>query len=203
MEEGPRVIYRLPAAEVSARRSRALLSIVGTYVREEGISNAASGNPLQGILTPTTLAQAQFDLLTDVLWNAAGAVGGPLAAEVAVFRAMAMLPGISVQQGVTDVAGAPAIAVSDDGYDQILLDASTYQVLGMRELFRGPSEIPVTENDIPAKYLKVWRTLSKAEQDKIIAQAQQKLAKTWPARGAVLDSFAYAKVAEVKAPGDR
>jgi len=39
-----------------------------------------------------------------------------------------------------------------------------------------------------------------------VAQAQQKLAKTWPAKGTVLESLAYAKVAEVaevSAPGER
>jgi hypothetical protein len=45
--------------------------------------------------------------------------------------------------------------------------------------------------------------LTRAEKAKLIAQAQQKLAKTWPAKGAVLESLAYAKVAEVSAPGDR
>jgi hypothetical protein len=55
---------------------------------------------------------------------------------------MAALPGISVQQGVTDEAGAQAISVSDDGYDQLLLDPNTYQVLGMRQLHRGIADIP-------------------------------------------------------------
>jgi hypothetical protein len=132
-------------------------------------------------------------------------VGGPPAAEAAVFLAMAALPGISVQQGVTDEAGAQAISVSADGYDQLLLDPRTYQVLGLRQLNRGPSDIPVTGRDLPAKYwnAKAWFALSKAAKAKLIAQAQQKLAKTWPAKGAVLESLAYAKVAEVSAPGDR
>jgi hypothetical protein len=183
---------------------QALLSTVGKYVREEGFSHAAAGDPLSA-MTPTTQAQAEFDFLTDVLWNAAGAVGGPPAAEVAVFKAMATLPGISVQQGITDAAGAQAIGVSDDGYDQLLLDPKTYQVLGLRQLNRGTADIPVTGQDIPATYRngKVWNSLSKAERDKIIAQAQQKLAKSWPAKGTVLESLAYAKVAEVSAPGDR
>jgi hypothetical protein len=183
---------------------RALLSAVGKYVRKEGFSDAAAGDPLSA-MTPATQAQAEFDFLTDVLWNAAGAVGGPPAAEVAVFKAMATLSGISVQQGITDAAGAQAIGVSDDDYDQLLLDPNTYQVLGLRQLNRGTAEIPLTEQDIPAKYRngRVWNALSKAARDKIIAQAQQKLAKTWPAKGAVLQSLAYAKIAEVSAPGDR
>jgi hypothetical protein len=91
------------------------------------------------------------------------------------------------------------------GYDQLLLDPKTYQVLGLRQLNRGTASIPLTIQDLPAKYrnAKVWAALSKAERAKVIAQAQQKLAKTWPAKGAVMESLAYAKVAEVNAPGDR
>jgi hypothetical protein len=183
---------------------QALLSTVGKHVQEEGLSNVAAGDPLSPV-PPTTQPQAEFDFLTLVLWNAAGGVGGPPAAEAAVFQAMAALPGISVQQGVTDEDGAQAISVSDDGYDQLLLDPKTYQVLGLRQLNRGTADIPVTGQYLPAKYRNatVWAALSKAEKAKLIAQAQRKLAKTWPAKGAVLESLAYAKVAEVSAPGDR
>jgi hypothetical protein len=183
---------------------QALLSVVGKYVHEEGLANLAAGDPLAPA-TPATQPQAEFDFLTLVLWNAAGGVGGPPAAEAAVFQAMAALPGISVQQRVTDEAGAQAISVSDDGYDQLLLDPKTYQVLGLRQLNRGTTDIPVTGQDLPAKYRSAaaWAALTKAEKAKLIAQAQQKLAKTWPAKGAVLESLAYAKVAEVSAPGDR
>ena len=183
---------------------QALLSVVGTYVHEEGLANLAAGDPLAPA-TPATRPQAEFDFLTLVLWNAAGGVGGPPAAEAAVFRAMAALPGISVQPGVTDEAGARAISVSADGYDQLLLDPKTYQVLGLRQLNRGTTDVPVTTQDLPAKYrhAAAWAALTKAEKAKLIAQAQQRLAKTWPAKGAVLESLAYAKVAEVSAPGDR
>jgi hypothetical protein len=183
---------------------RALLSAVGRYVREEGYSKVAAGNPISGI-TPTNQAQAEFDFLTDVLWNAAGAAGGPPAEEAAAFKAMAMLPGIMVQQNATEGAGAQVIAVSDDGYDQLLLDPKTYQVLGLRRLNRGTADIPVTGQDIPVKYRNgsVWAALSKTERDKILAQARQKLAKTWPVKGTVLESIAYVKVTEVNAPGDR
>jgi len=183
---------------------QALLSTVDKYVQEEGLSNVAAGDPLSPV-PPTTQPQAEFDFLTLVLWNAAGGVGGPPAVEAAVFQAMAALPDISVQQGVADEAGAQAISVSDDSYDQLLLDPKTYQVLGLRQLNRGTADIPVTGQDLPAKYRNaaVWAALPKAEKAKLIAQAQQKLAKTWPAKGTVLESLAYAKVAEVSAPGDR
>jgi hypothetical protein len=183
---------------------QALLFTVGKYVQEEGPSNVAAGDPLSA-MPPATQSQAEFDFLTLVMWNAAGGVGGPPAAEAAVYQAMAALPGISVQQGVTDEAGVQAISVSDDGYDQLLLDPKTYQVLGLRQLNRGTASIPLTIQDLPAKYrnAKVWAALPKAEKAKLIAQAQQKLAKTWPAKGAVMESLAYVKVAEVNAPGDR
>jgi hypothetical protein len=84
----------------------------------------------------TTEAQLEFDYLTRILWNAD--LGGPPAAEAAVYRAMATLPGITVQQGITDAAGAPAIGISDDGgYNQLLLSPVTYQVTGWRVISDG------------------------------------------------------------------
>jgi hypothetical protein len=49
-------------------------------------------------------------------------VGGPPAADSAAYQAMAALPGITVQQGITDTAGGQAIGVSADGggYNQLL-----------------------------------------------------------------------------------
>jgi hypothetical protein len=84
----------------------------------------------------TTEPQLEFDYLTRILWNAF--LGGPPAAEAAVYRAMATLPGITVQQRITDAAGASAIGVSDDGgYNQLLLSPVSYQVIGWRVISNG------------------------------------------------------------------
>lgn len=76
------------------------------------------------------------DYLMLVMWDATGGIGGPPAAEAAAFRALAALPEITVQQGITDIAGAPAIGVRA-GYEQLLLDPVSYQVIGLREFNAG------------------------------------------------------------------
>jgi hypothetical protein len=88
---------------------------------------------------PATGAQLEFSYLTQLLWNTAGPFV-PAPAEAAVYRAMATLPGITVQQGITNAAGAPAIGISDNGgYNQLLLSPVTYQVAGLRVISDGAS----------------------------------------------------------------
>jgi hypothetical protein len=88
---------------------------------------------------PATEPQLEFSYLTELLWNTAGPYV-PAPAEAAVYRAMATLPGITVQQGITNAAGAPAIGISDNGgYNQLLLSPVTYQVTGLRVISDGIS----------------------------------------------------------------
>lgn len=102
---------------------RALLNVIANQAAGQNPQNIAAGNPIAGV-TPKTEAQREFDYLTLILWNAA-IVGGPPAADAAAYQVMATLPGITVQQGITDAAGGQAIGVSDDGgYDQLLIDRS-------------------------------------------------------------------------------
>jgi hypothetical protein len=76
-------------------------------------------------------AQAEFNDVIDVLWNVIGRPGGPPAAVAAIYRALATLPGVSVQTGMTDAAGAPAIGISDDGgRSYYLLSPTSYQFIG-------------------------------------------------------------------------
>jgi hypothetical protein len=64
----------------------------------------------------------------------------PARAEAAIYRAMATLPGITVQQGITNAAGKAAIGISDNGgYNQLLLSPVTYQVTGLRVASDGAS----------------------------------------------------------------
>lgn len=184
----------------------ALLAEIGKAAASAGGANIAAGDPVAGS-APRNQAQLEFDYLTVLLWNAAGGVGGPPKAEADAFRAMAALPGIWVQQGVTDAAGAEAIAVSDDGgYDQLLLDARTYQVLGLRQLSDGTGAVSIRQ--WPASLRKEFLALPTAqEKQKFIAGHQQlfeKLARQFgPPQGTVEESLAYARVKEVAAPGDR
>lgn len=185
----------------------ALLAEIGKAAAGADGANIAAGDPVAGS-APRNQAQLEFDYLTVLLWNAAGGVGGPPQAEAAAFRAMAALPGISVQQGVTDAAGAEAIAVSDDGgYNQLLLDPRTYQVLGLRQLSNG-TDRAVSIGHWPASLRKEFLALHTAqEKKKFVLEHQQlfqKLARqSGPPKGTVEESLAYAHVSEVAAPGDR
>ena len=105
---------------------------------------------------------------------------------------MAAIPGVTVQQGITDVAGNPAIGVSDDGgYDQLLLDPVSYQVTGLRQLSTGIGpRMPRARSNSPS-------SPRPAAGDPAQGQAAQQ----WPPKGAVVQSLAYAQVSEVSGPG--
>ena len=137
----------------------------------------ASVTSVTGGAQPTR-AQLEFDYLTRILWNAR--LDGPPDALAAVYRAMATLPGITVQQGITDAAGAPAIGVSDDGgYNQLLLSPVSYQVVGWRWLSDGI--VPRGRN----------------------AHPRARPGTHWPPKGTLIVSTALTQVTEVAAPGDR
>lgn len=184
----------------------ALLAEIGKAAASAGGANIAAGDPVAGS-APRNQAQLEFDYLTVLLWNAAGGMGGPPKAEADAFRAMAALPGISVQQGVTDAAGTETIAVSDDGgYNQLLLDPRTYQVLGLRQLSNGTGAVSIRR--WPASLRKEFLALPTAqERQKFMREHQQlfqRLARQFgPPEGTVEESLAYAQVSEVSAPGDR
>lgn len=96
------------------------------------VTNPAWGN------RPKNHGQLQFDYLAQLLWNAAS--GAPPAAEAAVFRTMATIPGVTSQQGITNVVGRAAVGLSDDdNRSQLLLDPKTYQVIGLRQVSNGDS----------------------------------------------------------------
>jgi hypothetical protein len=169
-------------------------------------ADLVGGNPVSGP-APKNEAQLEYDYLTLLLWNAAAGVGGPPKAEAAVFRALATLPGITVQQGITDAAGAAATGLSDDGgYHQLLLDPRTYQVLGLRELSNGTG--PISFDQLPASLRQQIMKLKTAEDHQKWFAAHKQLidklaAQDGPPKGTVLESLAYAQVAEVTGPGAR
>jgi hypothetical protein len=129
---------------------QALLAAIGSHAAGLTASDF-SGNPIAGE-PPTTQAQREFDFLTEILWNATIGVGGPPAAEAAAYRGLATLPGITVQQGIKDTAGGQAIGISDDGgYDQLLIDPVSYQVIGIRQLSTGVTVAKNANTPGPAK----------------------------------------------------
>jgi len=167
------VLASLPASP------QALLAVIARQAAGQNAQGIAAGNPVAGV-APRTQAQREFDYLTLILWNAADGPGGPPAAEAAAYRAMATLPGITVQQGIKDTAGGQAIGVSDDGgYDQLLIDPVSDQVIGIRQLSTGIGPIA-------------------------IAQAKKKQhGSAYPAKGTLIQEIVYVQTAEVPAPGDR
>lgn len=163
MQGGQLVIHRKPTATASAgtpignylqdatpmsaydalaslpRNPKALLAAVDVAT---GPGFEAAG--LFGTARAHDSAEAEFQFLAQLLWNAAAAA--PATAEAAVFRALATIPGVTIQQQVTDAAGEPALAVSGDGGElQLLLDPTTYRTLGMRTVSTGTGpQMPTT-----------------------------------------------------------
>jgi hypothetical protein len=151
---------------------QALLAVIAEHA---GAGGLAAAGALFGGGKPATKAQTEFDYLTWLMWNAQSGIGGPPSGDSAAYSALATIPGISVQEGITDAAGAPAIGVSaDGGYNQLLLSPTTYQVTGLRSISTG------------------------------VAPKRQRPARIpYPPKGAVILSTAFTQVTEVPAPGDR
>jgi hypothetical protein len=154
---------------------RALLAVIAKHAGAQSAAGPSAAGVLFGGGRPTTEAQVEFDYLTLLMWNAQSGLGGPPSGDSAAYSALAILPGISVQEGITDAAGAPAIGVSaDGGYNQLLLSPATYQVIGLRSISTG----------VAPKRIRYVRT-------------------PYPPKGAVILSTAFTQVTKVPAPGDR
>ena len=78
----------------------------------------------------TTSPQKEFAWLGMVLWNAYEAA--PRQALADVYQAIATIPGVTIDQHVTDAAKRPAIGITDDGgATELLLSQSSYQPVGL------------------------------------------------------------------------
>ena len=153
---------------------RALLAVIAKQVAKVGPSVAPGS--VVSLYAPKGRDELEFDYLAQLLWNSA--TGEPPAAEAAVFRALAAIPGVSSQQGITDVVGRPAIGLSDNGgKTQLLLDPRTYQVIGMRAASTGTDPVRTAAG----KGRKV----------------------PWPPKGTIIESMAWAQVTMVSGPGRR
>jgi hypothetical protein len=186
---------------------QALLKVIASQAAGQNAENIAAGNPIAGV-TPKTQAQREFDYLTLILWNAAIGVGGPPAADAAAYQAMAALPGITVQQGITDTAGGQAIGVSDDGgYDQLLIDPVSCQVIGIRQISTGIGPMSIAQalasGHVPPSLRKLLAGLTKTERDQLVAAAKKKHLPAYPPKGTLIQEIVYAQTAQVPAPGDR
>lgn len=95
------------------------------------LARAWSGQNYFGVTgTATTKPQREFAWLGMLLWNAYAAAPPP--AVAAVYQAVATIPGVSVDQHVTDAAGRSAIGITDNqGQTEILLNPATYQPIGL------------------------------------------------------------------------
>jgi hypothetical protein len=114
-------------------------SIVGTTPRQW--ESWSSGSAVSEI-APKNQGQVEFDYLAQLLWNAYAAA--PATAEADVYRAMAGIPGVSVETGLTNAVGRTAIGVSaNGGVSWLLLDPQTYQVNGIREKVLSQSSVMV------------------------------------------------------------
>jgi hypothetical protein len=206
----PLTAYRALASLPSS--PRALLAVIAAQVARDGAGNVMPGSPLGQAVG--SHRQADFAYLVQLVWNAAA--GEPPAAQASVFEAMAMLPGVSVQEGITDAAGRPAIAVSDDGgFDQLLLSPRSYAVVGIRQLSTGVGPVKVrTKGQLFATLLaglkgarlRAMKAEIRARGNlmwlKAKAQAQAEAVK-WPPRGAVVESLAISRLDAVPGPGIR
>lgn len=137
------------------------------------VSSSIAGSGWDPAGGAPTRAQWEFGYLAQLLWNASQAA--PAQAEAAVFRAMETIPGVTAERGVLDAAGRPAIALSIAGVSQqLLLDPSTYQVVGQRTVSDG-----------------TWPK-----------NPQLARSPAWPA-GTYLSGLAWERIAFVDRPGER
>ena len=145
---------------------------------------------------PTTHAQAEFTYLTHLMWNTFLGAGCPPAALAPAYQALATLPGVSVQTGITDAVGAPAIDISDNGgYSQILLSPTSYQVIGQRVISTGANPVLQRLDKLPMAQ-------RAAALKRLMARGRDGRAIPWPPKGAVVSSTVLVQAAEVAAPGD-
>lgn len=184
------VLASLPAG------SQQLLAVIAAHMGP--ISEMGGDNILPFSPAPVTRAQAEFVYLTHIMWNTFLGAGCPPAVLGPAYRSLATLPGISVQTGITDAVGAPAIGISDDGgYSQLLLSPTSYQVIGARLISPGFNPLIQRLDERIAKLPKARRAVALER-----LRERDGLAIPWPPKGEVVSSTALVQAAEVAAPGD-
>ena len=136
--------------------------------------------------TATTQPQREFAWLGMLLWNAYAAA--PPTALAAVYQAIATIPGVSVDQHVTDAAGRATIGITDNqGQTEILLNPVTYQPIGLIVRSAG------------AKIVKPAPGYSLSSTGALASPVPEVTHTTGPQTS----SIAIVQVTEVRAPGQR
>ncbi|WP_027342469.1 CU044_5270 family protein [Hamadaea tsunoensis] len=103
-------------------------------------------------LTPD---QRAFANAGELLWNSP--LGTPPEIGAALYRALAMLPGIRLDEAA-DVVGEPAVGLSLPGTPEILFDPATYRFLGERVVSDGVRKgRPQPPAGMSAAKLAAWR----------------------------------------------
>ena len=175
-----------------------LLAVIGAQMGS--ISDTGGDDILLFSPAPATRAQAEFAYLTHIMWNTFLQAGCPAAAVATAYQALATLPGVSVQMGITDAVGAPALGISDDdGYSQLLLSPTSYQVIGVRVISTGADPAVQRLDKLPrARRAAVLKQLNA----RAYTRGRDGRVIPWPPKGEVVTSTALVQTAEVAAPGE-
>jgi len=116
------------------------------------IYNKADAQPRDQWVSKNRDARA-FSFLMTVMWNAPAGV--PPEHQAAAFRALAKIPGVTVQTGVADAAGRPAIGLTfktGNGLNgTFFLDPHTYTVSGLGYQGAGLARIAIAVVDKPGQ----------------------------------------------------
>jgi len=109
-------------------------------------------------LSPTDAGSADgpaFANAAELMWNSP--LGAPPRVQAALYRALATLPGIRVDEAA-DVVGEPAVGLSLPGTPEILFDPATYRYLGERVVSDGiQKKHPQSPAGLSAAKLKAWQ----------------------------------------------
>jgi hypothetical protein len=116
------------------------------------IYNKADAQPRDQWVSKNRDARA-FSFLITVMWNAP--VGVPPDHQAAAFRALAKIPGVTVQTGLTDAAGRPAIGLTFKAGNGLngtfFLDPHTYTISGLRYQGAGLARTAIAVVDKPGQ----------------------------------------------------
>jgi hypothetical protein len=116
------------------------------------IHNKADAQPRDQWVSKNRDARA-FSFLITVMWNAP--VGVPPEHQAAAFRALAKIHGVTVQTGLTDAAGRPAIGLTfktGNGLNgTFFLDPRTYTISGLSYQGAGLARTAIAVVDKPGQ----------------------------------------------------
>jgi SAM-dependent methyltransferase len=120
--------------------------VIFSDISQDLLDHCRAAAAAEGLLDRCRFVLSSADSLADI---ADASVDVVTTRSVLIYvkdKAMAALPGITVQQGIKDTAGGQAIGVSDDGgYDQLLIDPVSCQMIGIRQLSTGIGPMSIAQ----------------------------------------------------------